>query len=144
MAVYMQAEALHRLMREGQNLSGAFLQVDSGHTDELYQRLKAIPAVAGVALKRAAIDSFRKTMDESLGLMIFFNVLFAGIIAFGVVYNAARISLSERARELASLRVLGLTRAEISFILPRRAGRCDPDRRAPGGSSWAMAWRRSP
>ena len=117
MSVYMEARALHRLMREGQNLSGAFLQVDSAQVDELYRRLKAIPAVAGVALKRAAIDSFRKTMDESIGLMIFFNVLFAGIIAFGVVYNAARISLSERARELASLRVLGLTRAEISFIL---------------------------
>ena len=56
-------------------------------------------------------------MDESFGIMIFFNVLFAGVIAFGVVYNAARISLSERSRELASLRVLGLTRGEISFIL---------------------------
>ncbi|MEM7355945.1 MAG: ABC transporter permease, partial [Acidobacteriota bacterium] len=117
MSVYMEDAALHRLMREGRNLSGAFLQVDSGQVDELYRRLKAIPAVAGVALKRAAIDSFRKTMDESMGVMIFFNVLFAGIIAFGVVYNAARVSLSERARELASLRVLGLTRGEISFIL---------------------------
>ncbi len=117
MSVYMEAGALHRLMREGNNLSGAFLQVDSAYVDELYRRLKAVPAVAGVALKSAAIDSFRKTMDESMGLMIFFNVLFAGIIAFGVVYNAARISLSERSHELASLRVIGLTRAEISFIL---------------------------
>ncbi len=117
MSVYMDAGALHRLMREGDSLSGAFLQVDSAHVDELYRRLKAVPAVAGVALKSAMIASFRKTMDESMGLMIFFNVLFAGIIAFGVVYNAARISLSERSRELASLRVIGLTRAEISFIL---------------------------
>ena len=117
MAAYMEAGALHRLMREGGNLSGAFLQVDTAQVDELYRRLKAIPAVAGVALKSAAISSFRKTMDESMGLMIFFNVFFAGIIAFGVVYNAARISLSERARELASLRVMGLTRGEISFIL---------------------------
>ncbi len=117
MAAYMEASALHRLMREGGNLSGAFLQVDTAQVDELYRRLKKIPAVAGVALKSAAIASFRKTMDESLGLMIFFNVFFAGIIAFGVVYNAARISLSERARELASLRVMGLTRGEISFIL---------------------------
>jgi len=49
--------------------------------------------------------------------MLTFNILFAGVIAFGVVYNAARVSLSERSRELASLRVLGFTRAEISVIL---------------------------
>ncbi len=117
MSAYMDAGALHRLMREGDNLSGAFLQVDAAHADELYRELKLIPAVAGVALKSAALDAFNKTMDESFGIMIFFNVLFAGIIAFGVVYNAARVSLSERSHELASLRVLGLTRAEISFIL---------------------------
>ena len=117
MSAYMEAGALHRLMREGSNLSGAFLQVDPAHAEELYRRLKLIPAVAGVALKSAALDAFNKTMDESLGIMIFFNVFFAGIIAFGVVYNAARVSLSERSRELASLRVLGLTRGEISFIL---------------------------
>ena len=52
-----------------------------------------------------------------MNLSIFLNVIFAGIIAFGVVYNAARVSLSERSRELASLRVLGFTRAEISLIL---------------------------
>ncbi len=117
MSAYMETGALHRLMREGDNLSGAFLQVDAAHADELYRRLKLIPAVAGVALKSAALEEFNKTMDESLGIMIFFNVLFAGIIAFGVVYNAARVSLSERSHELASLRVLGFTRAEISFIL---------------------------
>ena len=117
MAAYMEASALHRLMREGRSISGAFLQVDAHRVDELYRRLKAVPAVAAVGLKSAAIASFRKTMDESIGLMIFFNVFFASIIAFGVVYNAARISLSERARELASLRVLGFTRGEISSIL---------------------------
>ena len=52
-----------------------------------------------------------------MGVLVAFNVLFASTIAFGVVYNAARISLSERSRELASLRVLGFTRAEISSIL---------------------------
>ena len=52
-----------------------------------------------------------------MNVSIMFNVIFAGIIAFGVVYNAARVSLSERSRELASLRVLGFTRAEISSIL---------------------------
>ncbi len=116
-AAYMDAGALHRMMREGENLSGAYLQVDALQAEELYRRLKEIPAVAGVALKSAALASFKKTMDESMGIMIFFSVFFASIIAFGVVYNAARISLSERSRELASLRVMGFTRGEISFIL---------------------------
>ena len=79
--------------------------------------LKGMPAVAGSGLKRAVLASFRETMAANMGLTIFINVIFASIIAFGVVYNAARISLSERSRELASLRVLGFTRAEISLIL---------------------------
>ena len=63
------------------------------------------------------LQNFRDTMAEKMNLQIFFNVLFAGVIAFGVVYNSARVSLSERERELASLRVLGFTRGEISLIL---------------------------
>ena len=63
------------------------------------------------------LGNFRDTMAQNMNLQIFINVIFAGIIAFGVVYNSARVSLSERERELASLRVLGFTRAEISLIL---------------------------
>jgi putative ABC transport system permease protein len=114
---YMPLEALHRVMREGNVVSGAFLQVDPARLAELHTRLKLVPAVAGVALTDAMRRSFRETMAENLNLQIFINVIFAGIIAFGVVYNAARISLSERSRELASLRVLGFRRQEISSIL---------------------------
>jgi putative ABC transport system permease protein len=117
MSAYMELDALRRMMREGDLLSGAFLQVDDGQVDELYSRLKALPAVAGVTLKKAAVDSFNATVKDMLAVSIAFNVLFAAIIAFGVVYNTARITLSERSHELASLRVLGFTRAEISFIL---------------------------
>ncbi len=116
-AAYMEAGALHRMMREGENLSGAYLQVDSARAGELYRRLKATPAVLGVSLQSAALASFDERMDETLGIMIFFSTFFASVIAFGVVYNAARVSLSERSRELASLRVMGFTRVEISYIL---------------------------
>ena len=116
-AAYMEIGALHRLMREGAALSGAFLQVDEAAIDTLYGQLKAMPRVAGVSIKNAAVESFEKTLGETMYVMTFFNLLFAGVIAFGVVYNAARISLSERSRDLASLRVLGFTRAEISSIL---------------------------
>jgi putative ABC transport system permease protein len=117
LSAYMDAAAVNRLMREAGTLSGAYLLVDPAHERALHQRLKAIPSVAGVALTRAALETFRKQMDETVGVFVGFNILFASTIAFGVVYNAARISLSERSRELASLRVLGFTRAEISSIL---------------------------
>jgi putative ABC transport system permease protein len=113
----MEIGALRTLLNEGRTLSGAYLKVDSAYADELYARLKSTPAVAGVALKGTAIESFEKTLAETFYVMIFFNLIFSGVIAGGVVYNAARVSLSERSRELASLRVLGFTRGEISFIL---------------------------
>ncbi len=117
LAAYMDAHSLHRMMREGASVSGAFLAVDSRHQTELYTALKRLPRVAGVSIKRLALESFRKTLAENLLRMKFFNLLFAGIIAFGVVYNSARVSLSERARELATLRVIGFTRGEISLVL---------------------------
>ena len=116
-SAYMEIGALRRMMREGRVLSGAFLEVDSASLDILYSRLKATPAVLGVALKDAAIQSFRDTVEQNMGIIIFFNQIFSSIIAFGVIYNAARISLSERSWELASLRVMGFTRGEISYIL---------------------------
>jgi putative ABC transport system permease protein len=117
LSAYMDLDRLHRVMREGDVLSGAYLDVDPAALPDLYRRLKAIPAVAGVTLTAAARRSFEDTTAQNLNLTIFMNVFFAGIIAFGVIYNAARISLAERSRELASLRVLGFTRAEISLIL---------------------------
>ena len=114
---YMNIDALHRMMREGGTLSGAFLAVDPRSTDTLYRQLKQTPHVAGVAVKQASVQSFDDTVAENLTVMRTFNIMFACIIAFGVVYNAARISLAERSRELATLRVIGFTRREVSAIL---------------------------
>ncbi len=114
---YMELAALHRLLREGDSVSGAFLETDPLHEGALFAELKRTPSIASVTIKRAALRSFRETIQEHLAIMITSNVIFAGIMVFGVVYNSARISLSERARDLASLRVLGFTRAEISTIL---------------------------
>ena len=116
-SAYMEAGALHRLLREGGSLSGAHLLVDGSRLDDLYRRLKSLPAVAGVSVTAAALASFRRIMAQNFEIITAFNVAFAGVIAFGVVYNTARVSLSERSRELASLRVLGFTIGEISLIL---------------------------
>lgn len=114
---YMELDSLHRMMGEQGTLSGALLLADPAREGDLHLRLKNTPAAAGVLLKRAAIDNFQQTMGENIGMIRFFYVLFATIICFGVVYNAARISLSERSRELATLRVIGFSRGEISYIL---------------------------
>ncbi|MFN7916154.1 MAG: ABC transporter permease [Vicinamibacterales bacterium] len=114
---YMRQDALHRLLGEGPTMSGAAVTVDPSELERFYTAVKTMPAVAGVALREMTLRNFRETMAETMNLQIFFNVIFAGVIAFGVVYNSARVSLSERSHELASLRVLGFTRAEISLIL---------------------------
>jgi putative ABC transport system permease protein len=114
---YMNITALHRLLQEGGSLSGAYLQVDGRSIDDLYWQLKHTPRVAGVALRQAALDSFRNTLAETVNITRTVTVLFAAVIAFGVVYNTARIALSERGRELATLRVIGFTEGEIAYIL---------------------------
>jgi putative ABC transport system permease protein len=117
LAVYMDIVTLHQLMREGDVATSALLLIDPAQESRLSGALKGIPTVAGAGFKRAVLKRFREILTATLNLSIFINLLFAGVIAFGVVYNAARISLSERTHELASLRVLGFTRAEISLIL---------------------------
>ena len=116
-AAYMDIDALNRLLGEAQALTGAALLVDATARQAVYQQLKEMPKVAGVTSKAHAINSFYDTMGENLLVFAFINTLLAGTITFGVVYNSARISLSERSRELASLRVLGFTRAEVGYIL---------------------------
>jgi putative ABC transport system permease protein len=111
---YMRLEPLRRMLHEGDSVSSIALTMDPAARDRFYAAVKTMPAIAGVAMRDTALQNFRDTMAEHMDLSIFINVIFAAIIAFGVVYNSARVSLSERSRELASLRVLGFTRAEIS------------------------------
>jgi putative ABC transport system permease protein len=117
MSAYMSIEALNRLMQEGRVDSGAYLLTDPRQTERLYSALKKTPGVAGLTIKRSAVESFRNTFAQSMTTVLFFYVGFAGMITFGVVYNAARITLSERARDLATLRVLGFSKSETAAIL---------------------------
>lgn len=114
---YMRLDALNRFMREGPALSGVRLAVDSARETEVFAAIKQMPRVAGTEIKQRAAQSLRETMGQQILMFTFIATLLAGTIAFGVVYNSARITLSERSRELASLRVLGFTRGEASFIL---------------------------
>jgi putative ABC transport system permease protein len=116
-SAYMEITALNRMLQEGDSISGSLLQVDVNQQDQLYQTLKLMPGVTSVSIKDAALASFNDTINRSMTLSIGTLVVFASVIAMGMIYNGARIALSERANELATLRILGFTRQEITFIL---------------------------
>ncbi|WP_091740713.1 ABC transporter permease [Phenylobacterium immobile] len=113
----MRIEELNRALGEGGQVSGAWLTVDAAETEELYARLKEAPAISGVGLQAEAVRRLAAMVDENLGRSILILFGFASLIAIGVVYNSLRISFAERQRELASLRVLGFSRADVSYIL---------------------------
>jgi putative ABC transport system permease protein len=117
MSAYMDVRALRRLLREGDAVSAAALSLEPSRADETYAQLKQFPKVSTVSVKTIALQSFLDTTASFV--LVFTGILtaFAIVIAVGIVYNSARIALAERAWELASLRVLGFTRGEVSRIL---------------------------
>ena len=115
--VYMSLARLNEVMKETRTINGVYLTVDAFERDALFYRLKHTPDVSSVTIKEATVQSFHETVAENLAIFNLFNIIFSCIIAFGVVYISAQMSLAERQRDLATLRVLGFTRAEISSIL---------------------------
>ncbi len=114
---FMRLDVLNRLLGEGAMISGANVSFDPHAVSAFYQDVKATPQAGSLALLKVSLQRFRATMAQNLWIMITVYTTLAAIIAVGVVYNAARISLSEQGRELASLRVLGFTRAEVAGLL---------------------------
>lgn len=114
---YLRMDALNRLMRERPAANAAALLVDPREERALFRALQRLPEVSALMLRRAALTKFHETMAETMLIFVSFFAAFAAMLAFGVAYNSTRIALSERARELATLRVLGLSRLEISYIL---------------------------
>jgi putative ABC transport system permease protein len=117
LGVYMSDEALGRLAEDGPRVSGARIAIDPMSIDALYTALKSTPAVASIGLMTTSRQRFREHVAQNVTTMTSVYSVLAIIITFGVIYNTARIQLSERARELASPRVLGFTRAEAFRVL---------------------------
>jgi putative ABC transport system permease protein len=116
----MDVRALNRLMREGASVSGSFLSVDSLGAAQLYGLLKRTPVVMGVSVREAMLASFEETVARSLNVSTLVLTVFActiACVACGVVYNGARVSLSERGTELASLRILGFSQRGVALML---------------------------
>ncbi|WP_394693645.1 FtsX-like permease family protein [Hyphobacterium sp.] len=114
---YMELGALNRSMGEPNRTSGAYLRIDSRYRDDIYAALDAMPVVAGISVKQDAREAFQRMMDQGAGAMRFIMAAIAGLIAFGIVFNTARIAYAESAHDLASLRVIGFTKGEAAFVL---------------------------
>ncbi len=116
-AAHMELRALNRLLGDGDVMNGASLTIDMAHRREFLHALKQIPRVSWVGIKESLRENFRKTTAASINLIQSIYLMFAIVVAFGVVYNNARISLAERARELATLRVIGFSEREVGAVL---------------------------
>ncbi len=114
---YMKMNALNRRLKEPNRISGAYLKIDAQKREAVYAKIKAMPLVAGVSLRREAYENFAKMIDEGPGVFRYIMTVFSIVIAGGVVYNSARIAFIERQRDLASLRVLGFTKIETGYVL---------------------------
>jgi len=109
--------SLNRLLREPPSISGAYLRIDPGQTAALYRAVKQRPMVAGISFRADVLHNFEDQVRDNMGSFRLYNVVLASIMVIGVVYNNARLSLSERARELATMRVLGYRRGEVAYVL---------------------------
>ncbi|MBX3232489.1 MAG: ABC transporter permease [Labilithrix sp.] len=114
--VHASRETVRRLAGEEGNVSSVLLTVDPPEEDRLLQRLAELPHVVSIARRKDVVTQFHDQADH-MAVTTTILTLMGATIAFGVVYNQARIALSTRSRDLASLRVLGFTRAEVSAML---------------------------
>ncbi len=117
LSAFMEISELSRLLGEGRVVTSVMVQYDRNQQSEFFAAIKSTPKLAGVGLRGVSLAKFRETLAKNIEIMVSIYVTFAVIVAVGIVYNSARIQLSEQARELASLRVIGFTRAEVSRVL---------------------------
>lgn len=116
-SAYVEAPVIGRLAGSSDVITGAVLAADVAMLDTIFARLKRSPGVSSVAVRAALMENFDALVERSFAVTLGILVAFASAITIGVVYNGARLALSERARELASLRVLGFSRAEVGRML---------------------------
>lgn len=120
--IFMHLDTLSRVMRESRQVNTIYVRVDETEKASFLLALKETPRLSAVGFRDAAIHMFRSTIEKNIMVFIGFFTIFSCTLTFGVIYNTLRIALAERSRELATLRVLGFSRAEISYILLGETG----------------------
>jgi putative ABC transport system permease protein len=115
--IYMDGAEVFGRMRTVAQINRVNMLIDMDALPDLYRAVKSTPRIAGLALWADVRAELEGTFRENMIIMTFVFSALGGLITIGVIYNAARIQLAERAHELASLRVLGFTRGEVGYIL---------------------------
>lgn len=121
-AAYMEMQALGRALREPGRVSAAYVLMDRSERDTLNRRVKELPVIAGVSFLDTARASMHKMLNEGSGFFASMFVIFSCLMAGGVAYSAARVTFAEQERDLATLRVLGFSRREVSYVLLAEIG----------------------
>jgi putative ABC transport system permease protein len=121
-AAYMEINALSRALREPGRASAAYVLFDESQRDTLNRRVKELPMIAGVSFLDNASDSMRKMLSEGSGFFSYMFVVFSCLMAGGVAFSSARVTFAEQERDLATLRVLGFGRREVSYVLLAEIG----------------------
>ncbi len=116
-AAYMDREAINHFLGEGDIITGASFTIDMARRAEFLRAIKEVPRISWISVKESMRQSFRQTTAQMMGMLTTLYLSMAVIVAFGVIYNNARISLAERARELATLRVVGMTQREVGAVI---------------------------
>jgi putative ABC transport system permease protein len=116
-AAYLDRTAVNRFLGEGDIITGASFTIDMAKRGEFLRAVKEIPRISWIVIKESMRQSFRQTTAQMMGMLTTLYLTMAVIVAFGVIYNNARISLAERARELATLRVIGMTQREVGAVI---------------------------
>jgi len=121
-AAYMELDALSRALREPGRVTAAYVLLDRRRRDALNERVKELPMIAGVSFLDNASASMRKMLNEGSGFFAYMFVVFSCLMAGGVAYSASRVTFAEQERDLATLRVLGFSRREVSYVLLAEIG----------------------
>lgn len=121
-AAYMEIDALSRALREPDRVNAAYVLIDRRERDALNREIKELPMIAGVSFLDTASASMRKMLNEGTGFFAYMFVVFSCLMAGGVAYSAARVTFAEQERDLATLRVLGFSRREVSYVLLAEIG----------------------
>ena len=117
LSAFMNIDSLNKMLDDPPLISGASLRVDENHSAVLYEKIKEIPVIAGLNIISVVREIFEELMAENLLQTVTIIILFSCFISFGVIYNTARITLSERGKELSTLRILGFTKKETAYVL---------------------------
>lgn len=117
LGAYVDQDAMDRLFQQAPQVSVINVTLDMSQRDAFEAALSDLPRLGGSTMMTENRESFQETISQNVLITTTVYTILGVLITVGVAYNGARIQLSERARELASLRILGFTRGEVGYIL---------------------------